>query len=507
MLAGLTTRWKQAVAYHFTSASFDAQQVKECIFEVIRRAEAAGITVNAVVTDMGPGNTAIWRLCGIHASKYGKTQTSCPHPCGNGRRLHFLADSSHLLKNLRGHLVRGQEIILDKVTVARHKLPTNKVSLEHVRQACAIDENHKLKLMPHLKTRDLDPNHYEKMNVATAHSLMHHSTAAALRYLVGKALLPNTALTTAFFIDQVFFWFTIMTSRTRKTALSDLCPQKADDAKQLLQDFIALFTGLMIVDKTGKGTWKPVQTGAVLSTVAALSLRECYITKQGFKFLMLSRLSQDALENLFSSIRFKTPVPRAREFKSTFRVIVLAQFSQPSRSGSYSIDDSQDLVLFLRDSGLNADPKEDANEVVDVDDGIFELCQEEQDSLEYFSGYIAYAVIHKHKLCQTCHLSIVDRSREVPELLALKCYARNGRNPLKVPSQPLVRLMQACENLFRANETNLLNSKCSVKSLKQTVLERADLYQEFPTCHSVAQKALSHFFLCRLRFALKQRNV
>lgn len=126
-------------------------------------------------------------------------------------------------------------------------------------------------------------------------------------------------------------------------------------------------------------------------------------------------------------------------------------------------------MLCLRDRGLNADLKEDANEVVDVDSGIFELCQEEQDILEYLSGYIAYAVIHKRKLCQTCYLSIVDGSREVPELLALKCYAQNGRNPLKVPSQPLVRLMQACENLFCANETNLLISKCSVKSLKQTV--------------------------------------
>lgn len=77
----------------------------------------------------------------------------------------------------------------------------------------------------------------------------------------------------------------------------------------------------MIVNKTGKGAWKPVQTGAVLSSVAALSLRECYITKQGFKFLKLSRLSQDALENLFSSIRFKTP--SARELKSTFAHIAL----------------------------------------------------------------------------------------------------------------------------------------------------------------------------------------
>lgn len=110
-----------------TASSFSAEEVKQCLFDVIRKAEAVGITVSAVVTDMGPGNTAIWRICGVHATKYGKPSTSCPHPCDSERKLHFLADAPHLLKNLRGHLVRGQEIILDAATVAKHSLPTEKV--------------------------------------------------------------------------------------------------------------------------------------------------------------------------------------------------------------------------------------------------------------------------------------------------------------------------------------------------------------------------------------------
>lgn len=368
------------------------------------------------------------------------------------------------------------------------------VSLEHVRQACKIDDTHQLKLMPHLKTRDLDPNHFEKMNVASAHALLHHSTAAALRYLVNRSQLPKEALTTAFFLEQVFRWFTIMTSRTRKTALSELCPQKADEAKNFLRDFVALFTNLLIVDKEGKGAWKPVQTGAVISTMSALSLREYFIAEQGFKFLMLSRLSQDALENLFSSIRFKTPVPRAREFKSTFRIIVLAQFSQPSRHGSYAVDESQDLLLFLKDKKeLVKDCEDDVAET--ADDGILELCEEEQDSLEYFSGYIAYAVIRRHKLCRVCQSSLVDGSKRIPELVALKFYAQQGRNPLKVPSEPLAVLMRACEKLFRSNETRLLDSKCSLDSLKKLMEEKVALYEKFPVCHSVAEKAVAHFFV------------
>ncbi|KAH8027231.1 hypothetical protein HPB51_003684 [Rhipicephalus microplus] len=116
------------------------------------------------------------------------------------------------------------------------------VFLEHINKACELDSKHQLKLLPHLKLRDLDPSHFEKMNVATAHALFHHSTAAGLRYLVHRNHLPEEALTTAFFLEQVFRWLTIMTSRTMQTALSELCPQKGDEAECFLVTFIGMVT-------------------------------------------------------------------------------------------------------------------------------------------------------------------------------------------------------------------------------------------------------------------------
>ncbi|XP_042146368.1 uncharacterized protein LOC121835887 [Ixodes scapularis] len=222
---------------------------------------------------MGPGNQAIWKLCGIMATKHGRSNVSCPHPCDKGRRLYFLADVPHLLKNLRGHLVRGQEIFLDNATVRNHNLPTAKVSLEHVKKMCELDEQHKLKLLPGLKLKDLNPNHFEKMDVASAVALLNHSVGAAIRYLVSLQKLLKEALTTAWFFKQVFRWFTLMTSPAMKTALSDFCPEKAHEAKVFMENFKEMFSLLVILDNLSKVARKPVQTGVLISTEAALHLR------------------------------------------------------------------------------------------------------------------------------------------------------------------------------------------------------------------------------------------
>ncbi|KAH9364734.1 hypothetical protein HPB48_014867 [Haemaphysalis longicornis] len=108
--------------------------------------------------------------------------------------------------------------------------------------------------------------------------------------------MEEEALTTAWFVERVYRWFTLMTSRYIGTAMSMFKPDAHDEAHQLLS-----------VHK--------------------------------FKFVLLCGLTQDALENLFSCIRSRHPVPRALEFKLMLRLIMLSQFFKPSRKGSYDIDD------------------------------------------------------------------------------------------------------------------------------------------------------------------------
>ncbi|KAG0422291.1 hypothetical protein HPB47_001880 [Ixodes persulcatus] len=84
MLGGMTSRWKQTVAYEFTGTSSCSAKVKDLTFDLIRKCESIGLSIVAIITDMGPGNQGLWRECGITATKLGKTCVSCEHPCASG---------------------------------------------------------------------------------------------------------------------------------------------------------------------------------------------------------------------------------------------------------------------------------------------------------------------------------------------------------------------------------------------------------------------------------------
>ena len=58
MLAGVKTRWKQVVAYHFTGPSFCAKTVCDLLLDIIKEASKVNLHVNSLTNDMGPGNIA-----------------------------------------------------------------------------------------------------------------------------------------------------------------------------------------------------------------------------------------------------------------------------------------------------------------------------------------------------------------------------------------------------------------------------------------------------------------
>jgi hypothetical protein len=54
MIAGVTSRWKQVVGYHFTGKSFDPNSVKADIGSLISKAKHMGLHVDAIIiSDMG----------------------------------------------------------------------------------------------------------------------------------------------------------------------------------------------------------------------------------------------------------------------------------------------------------------------------------------------------------------------------------------------------------------------------------------------------------------------
>lgn len=108
----------------------------------------------------------------------------------------------------------------------------------------------------------------------------------------------------------------------------ELNPQKHDDIIEFLSEVLCLFK--MTIHLPGKSpSWKPVQTGAVISTTAAFSLQNLYLMQNNFKPLFRSRLTQDALKNIFSGIRQKNATPRPLQFKTALRKIISHSSSSP----------------------------------------------------------------------------------------------------------------------------------------------------------------------------------
>lgn len=76
-----------------------------------------------------------------------------------------------------------------------------------------------------------------------------------------------------------------------------------------------------------QGTWKPCQTGVLLSTQSILDLQKLFLNqKKKNKFLLTASFSQDCLKNLFSCLKSIQPIPNALQFKMNLKLVCIAQY-------------------------------------------------------------------------------------------------------------------------------------------------------------------------------------
>jgi len=308
MLRGMTSNWKQVVAYFFTGSSVEGGLLWGLVKQVVIDAAAAGLCVRAVVSDMGSSNQAMWRAAGVHANRSGVV-CSVTHPCQQlvhdqpdanmftPPHLYFLADVPHLLKNIRNCLMT-QDIILPPEVLRQHNLPSPKVQMQHIAAVVELQNESELKIAPSLTNRHIEPGQYQKMRVSTAAQVLSHSTASALRYCVETAQLPQDALTTAWFVDFVNSWFDLMNGRSYENSLR--CTAVCQSKFSVLEDMTNLARQMMFAGK--RSSWKPIQTGILMSTYSVLQLYEDLVVSRRYRYLLAGRLTQDSLENFFSQV-------------------------------------------------------------------------------------------------------------------------------------------------------------------------------------------------------------
>ncbi|KAH9361208.1 hypothetical protein HPB48_001566 [Haemaphysalis longicornis] len=268
-----------------------------------------------------------------------------------------------------------------------------------------------------------------------------------------------------------------------------------------------MFARVTIRKKSERDQFKPAQTSVLITTTSALRIHHQLLDVYRFRFILLCQQPQDALENFFSCILSRNPVPRLLEFKLTLRFIMRSQFFRPSSKGNYVIDDSTDLLESVEvkkavsEKNLELSGTDEPSEKDFIledeaplprDDVRIPLCTCPATLLAVYQG--------RHKLFTTCtDYYQADPVEDREQLLTLKsfCTEVKNLNPLVRSSRHVVALFEHVDNTFRSYENQVL--KTSLPFITKVALDSHRLPSNFSRCHDLAKHLTAAFLMLRLR--------
>ena len=132
MIGGVTTRWKQTVAYYLTGQSVLGCVLEDIVLDIIKETHKIGLRIIAITSDMGAANRGLWKTFGISATSQG-VHNKMPHPLEPGKYIYFLADVPHLFKNVKAALINGHTFTIPEDLCKEERLPSRAASIEPVK--------------------------------------------------------------------------------------------------------------------------------------------------------------------------------------------------------------------------------------------------------------------------------------------------------------------------------------------------------------------------------------
>lgn len=504
MLAGITTRWKQTIGYQLTSNSYDANEANDIISKIIMQCQSIGLDVCAIISDMGPQNQALWRLHKITAGRFSKINSFQEFTINDTetKKVYFLPDPTHIYKNIRLALTNNVFSISQEI-VSKYNLPFNEISMEPIIAVIEEDKNVDLKIAPYLKEIHVQPQHFDKMKVQGAMALLNHDVAAAIKYYIARGKIAEKHLTTAWFLEIVHKWYNIMTSRIIKHGLSKRNMDEYNATIDFLKEFVEITRNIYIGSKRH---WKPLQTGILLATECVLELQEKFLNIYKFNFLLLSRFTQDALENLFSNIRSKNPVPTAKEFKTALRLIAVSQYFVEPSHGNYGVTNDIPLVDLLASGDAISDIDMDKTNMETLEfTSTMDITLKEKESLFYLLGSIIKNIKSNQLHCANCMSSVIaDNDNSIKEFKFLTDLKSYKEGTLIYPSKQIFEIGLHAELFFRKHETQLTSGVVKLEQLTPLLLDIINA-DSFPNCHNIIKRFITLFFKSRIHILLRSK--
>jgi len=279
MARGVASPWKQPIYI-----DFDKKMTKEILFNIIEKLDQIGFKTICCVSDCGGGNVGLWRALDI---SYENPVFSLP----NGREIIYVPDAPHILKLIRNWLLDTGFQYNDQII--------NKKPLESLINTTSTV----LSICHKLSADHLTCEGPQRQEVRLASQLLSHTTSTALLHCHNK-LKEDTKLieNVANFIELVNNWFDLVNvshPNDNRTPYKQPYGNNIEKQNLLLDKMYDTFLNMRCIGKIGLQIFQKAILMHISGTKALLKV----LQQNGLKYLLTSKINQDALENLFSQLR------------------------------------------------------------------------------------------------------------------------------------------------------------------------------------------------------------
>lgn len=224
---------------------------------------------------------------------------------------------------------------------------------------------------------------------------------------------------------------------------------------------------------------------------------------RGHHFVLTSRFTQDCLENFFSVVRLKKPIPTPLEFKNTLKQICTAQYLKTPSNSSYEESDAEFLADFIDVPQAQIVPQNIPDILYTAPNCQLDSC--DKDSLYNFAGYCIHSIKKNNIVCDSCTDFILESGHQYATLTLLSEYKENS---LTQVSDYVFKLLCLVEKMFISNKTKILNS-LNINISDSLITSATNLCQNmpFPDCCLIKNKIIKKFLTARLHLFCRSENV
>lgn len=253
-----------------------------------------------------------------------------------------------------------------------------------------------------------------------------------------------------------------------------------------------------------------MQTGITITTTSIIELTNYLINERSYRYVLTGRLTQDCVENLFSSIRVKHPIPTALQFQQNLKLIVISQYMKSLNTSNYENDDGHIISDFLtipkkkeckttaisQCTVITINPKENIH-----------IDNVELNILYNIAGYLISSIMKCNKICVQCLDSVGSKqfnpSQAYSRFVQLRCFRKTS---LFFVNNETFQYVYDMEIIIRQYISHFQSCTCNFLLFYMDKMKNVTCHT-IKRCHNLPKTIMKRFILYRMRISCNKRKL